>query len=618
MLTRKKALLNMAATTTPSRWRTRSLIYNIGFLSQLLLLISARTVQIQAQTSVEETSNESDQNDPDPCDLFALYGNESPGWCFCDTPDVRCILNRDPSSQEWTVIGHFPTVEFMDFQNRPARSITAFPPSQVFQSMKNLLYFTMKNTGVEKVPRFAFANSTRLSDIDLSGNTIRRLEARAFGNLVNLTKINLNDNLVIEINRNVFANLPKLKVLVLSKNQIQVIHDNAFRDLRNLEDLDLRNNNISVLARDALKGLQRVKFLNLHGNMIEYIGDHTFAEMPRLQDLDLNGNKILEVSSAAFAGLKELTRLNLKDNKIVQLHPETFSHINVIHDLNLRSNELETLSYSVMKPIYENLKKSNMQILVDGNRFKCDCRILWMRTLYEETESVYVKDHILQTSCNMFEDHNKHVASEPSSGATFFHKEGDSSNITLLISPPEETTTYEFESEQKVVNLTAADFKCDEETIQDEAEPEMKSHDKQQDQDHLSQHPGTSFRYQHPAVTKSSEEEQSENSMSDLQHVISTKWNANRESPQHSSQSDANSKLQSEMGQQDASLNEPQATAALEGENTVGKAPQSTSSITQKVDNSRVSSKDVSSGSIFLRCDSVLVSSLLMVFIRLI
>jgi len=87
----------------------------------------------------------------------------------------------------------------------------------------------------------------------------------------------------------------------------------------------------------------------------------------------------------------------------------------------------------------------------------CDCRILWIQKLYRETKSDHVKRHLTKTQCNLF-----HTPEQKNRELNHGVAVSYSSNVTVVAAPPEETTTYAFDSIKNVIELNPADFKCHE------------------------------------------------------------------------------------------------------------------------------------------------------------
>jgi hypothetical protein len=96
-----------------------------------------------------------------------------------------------------------------------------------------------------------------------------------------------------------------------------------------------------------------------------------------------------------------------------------------------------------------------------GNRLMCDCRILWIQKLYRDTESDYVKNHLNKTQCDLFLTPEQKLR-ELNHGVSVSYN----SNITVVAAPPEETTSYAFDSSKFVMALNSEDFKCHEQQNQ--------------------------------------------------------------------------------------------------------------------------------------------------------
>ncbi|CAG7719959.1 unnamed protein product [Allacma fusca] len=399
-------------------------------------------------------------------------------YCECDSTgslwevkDAKCrVYNRINS--EWDAIERMTGLESLIFHTRDKQFMRSFIPSKVFQQMSNLSYFNMKLGSIERVPSYAFANSSSLRDVALESNEIFFLDRHSFANMKSLQIINLKENFILEINRSVFSNLPQLRQLFLDRNHIRVLHDFAFSELSALEELDLKGNNLTVIARDAFANLSSLRRLELQYNSIELLGDHVFADMPNLEDLELMKNKIIHVHPNAFAGLHKLGWLSLKENKIVELKHWTFSSLRSLYFLDLRQNELETMEEELVTPIYSNLKNVSFQLHLEGNRFVCDCRILWIQELLNVTQSNYIQYNLKNIECNFFQRHSTHPARSRKGhgGHNYEHSTMGSlsyvSNVTMVAVAPEETTALaDFDSTRKVIKLDPTEMDCQEDRV---------------------------------------------------------------------------------------------------------------------------------------------------------
>lgn len=208
-------------------------------------------------------------------------------------------------------------------------------------------------------------------------------------------------------------------------------------------------------------------------------------------------------------------------------------------------------------------------------------------------------------TCDMFENTHRQVPSS-SSSPTFFHTDGASSDLSMLTSAPEETTTYDFDSVRRILNLTVKDLNC--------REDDLDGLDKHHDAEHIQQHPDTSINYHHHQAggPKFVGGETSESYRPKA--VSPPQWSTNGESHQRDAQVGMSSDG-IEGHNRDSNLHEPQATAALEGVNYGETLPKSTASADHKVDTSRSSSIRTgvlsSASSKFHYCDWVLRVSLL-------
>lgn len=108
----------------------------------------------------------------------------------------------------------------------------------------------------------------------------------------NVTNLNLSRNRIKTINANTFVGLPDLRQLYLNNNQIVDINQGAFAGISDLVSLFLNNNQIVDINQDAFTSLPNLWELFLNNNRIVDIKQGIFAGQHRLHTLDLSGNQI--------------------------------------------------------------------------------------------------------------------------------------------------------------------------------------------------------------------------------------------------------------------------------------------------------------------------------------
>ncbi len=137
-------------------------------------------------------------------------------------------------------------------------------------------------------------------EIDLSRNSITKLDRDVFTSELIATRLDLSENLIETIERNLFRNC-YLTVLNLSYNKIDSIEDESFEELSNLINLDLSYNKLKQFHFIHLKYLKKLKYLNLNNNELDSLEFNFFScETIDLEELHLSGNKISNIERKYF------------------------------------------------------------------------------------------------------------------------------------------------------------------------------------------------------------------------------------------------------------------------------------------------------------------------------
>lgn len=64
------------------------------------------------------------------------------------------------------------------------------------------------------------------------------------------------------------------------------------------------------------------------------------------------------------------------------------SGLHKLDSLNLTGNQLSGLDRSALSPIWFNLVNTSMSFSIQGNPFRCDCRLAWVRDLHSSSKSL--------------------------------------------------------------------------------------------------------------------------------------------------------------------------------------------------------------------------------------
>lgn len=184
--------------------------------------------------------------------------------------------------------------------------------------LRNMKLATLPNT------TFAGLQETNLSCLDLSRNSLGRIEKGSFQWLPRLQSLILEDNKIKHVSRDTFQGLQSLKRLQLTKSQTTpIIDDFSFQPLKALESLVLQKTTIREITNQTFAGLTSLLELDLSWSTCVSLKDitkETFASLAgsKLRKLNLTKAAIMQISPGGFSVLKNLTVLLLDSNYISQ------------------------------------------------------------------------------------------------------------------------------------------------------------------------------------------------------------------------------------------------------------------------------------------------------------
>jgi len=277
---------------------------------------------------------------------------------------------------------------------------------------------------------------TDLRILDLSYNELTSLPEKIFNGLSVLSKLNLEMNRLQDIHIDVFVSTPHLDSLrlgyntalgksfmksadfltvVLQKNlnylalnnmSITTFPDYPFSLASQLRHLSLADNPIKIIEKYPAS----LDTLNLSGIEVDVILPGVFIYYPKLKNLHLDRLiHLISVREKAFEGLESLEVLTMEN--CIQLHafderafggPESVAV--PLKRLSLSRSGLHTLSSKTLVP----LKRTLEDLALDGNPWRCDCKLAWIRQInfsLEHTQylrQVHIISNCVTTLCTQF------------------------------------------------------------------------------------------------------------------------------------------------------------------------------------------------------------------------
>lgn len=286
-------------------------------------------------------------------------------------------------------------------------------PRNTFIGLPKLHLLNLANNNLSIIPFQVFNMLSALQKLDLSGNHLVTFLDNFFIKNEALIVLNLCDNMLQKILKNSLHGLTNLIELDLSNNQIANIDRNAFDSLKVLQRLNLCRNNLNDLPTTLFYKLYQLKYLNLSKNKFKILHNGIFSSqyaleyliidetplqksnnwvsripdevnrdvLKRLHTISMRKNRHLrEIDAVTLRSLVGVEYLNLSGNGLILLPHEIGEMVN-LKQLDLSENDL--LSIPKQLNGLKNLDTINML----GNRFECDCQMVWVTSWMNEVRN---------------------------------------------------------------------------------------------------------------------------------------------------------------------------------------------------------------------------------------
>lgn len=239
--------------------------------------------------------------------------------------------------------------------------------SYVFKGLYSLEILKLEHNEIETLADGCFAALTNLHSLTLSHNKIARFEPTHTIGLGALGQLFLDVNKISDLPRRVFVNLTSLEDLSLSGNAFKQVPE-AVRELRSLKTLDLGDNQVTRIDNESFAGLDNLYGLRLVDNKLENITREAFASLPGLQVLNLANNRVRYVEQSAFAENPVLRAIRLDGNQLTEIRG-AFTSLSTLVWLNVSDNKLLWFDYSHLPQSIEWLDIHANQIGELGNYY---------------------------------------------------------------------------------------------------------------------------------------------------------------------------------------------------------------------------------------------------------
>ena len=236
---------------------------------------------------------------------------------------VESVRNTPP-------LAKVPPAAFSGLSSLTSLSLTdsgvwSLPTESPFCPLTGLASLNLSGNSLTDVSALGFAATNELgacalplADLDLSRNSIERLDRESFGRLSKLERLDLSGNAISAVETSALDSLPALKTLRLSSNGLRALPPHLFRESKDLRELHLQNNSLAALPADLFSGLRHLVVLNVSRNALadNSLSGETFGALLRLVALDMSGNGLTGLPAGLLSPLTSLQLLDLSGNQL--------------------------------------------------------------------------------------------------------------------------------------------------------------------------------------------------------------------------------------------------------------------------------------------------------------
>lgn len=203
---------------------------------------------------------------PVGCDCIGLYVNcASNNFTRLPFDLTRGVRKLDFSDN---YLG--PTMDHVDFRGYYliVELILQFNRIEVlrkkkFVELKNLQHLDLRYNRIHTIESAAFAEVILINTLLLDGNpNISVIEPTAFIGLSRLTHLNISNTSVRKLKSNAFSGLTNLQKLTFRHSRLETVESGAFLGLNSVTSLDLYGNDIRYFKKDIFTGLAGLKNLS--------------------------------------------------------------------------------------------------------------------------------------------------------------------------------------------------------------------------------------------------------------------------------------------------------------------------------------------------------------------
>lgn len=280
--------------------------------------------------------------------LYLVDNNMTrPPWAALSTlSSLQYLYMQDNhlTSLEKAAFGRLPIVFELNLSHNKIQNVS----SRAFEGLLQLLTLNLSSNAISHIPNGAFQGLVSMRTLDLSNNRLEKLDNKTHGLLddcLSLERINLSSNRISFITRKMFPSDPwipyRLSDVDLSHNTMPVITFDLTFGTKKVKRLNLSHNNINDIRKHVIGNLTSLEYLDLSHNELSDMSETDVFKSPKnLSEMYLQNNNLASLPLDRIIPMENLRVLDLRDNDFGGFNTNLLKIINNGTDLRYAGNPL--------------------------------------------------------------------------------------------------------------------------------------------------------------------------------------------------------------------------------------------------------------------------------------
>lgn len=232
---------------------------------------------------------------------------------------------------------------------------------------------SLKNCYLSTFDERSSQRLTALSELNLSNNRINNLQAKDLAHMKQLTVIDLTNNSLRKLDDDIFSGNLKLQKVTLDGNKFESLPNFTLPNDENFQiyTFSCKNCGLKTVHPNTFKHMPAVISLNLAYNNFTFI-QNMLTYITSLRMLDISYNNI-QILTSAFDNNRYLESLNIGGNPLIALNPENFVNNKVLKKIkadNCKLYKLWSNNATVLKSLIVLVVSNNQLVTLSIDDFK--------------------------------------------------------------------------------------------------------------------------------------------------------------------------------------------------------------------------------------------------------